>query len=39
LRGEVNEVQIPGTKIDLWRPLLDTLNLGRAKRQRIVSSS
>ena len=25
LRGEVNEVQIPGTKIDLWRPLLDTL--------------
>ena len=26
LRGEVNEVQIPGTKIDLWRPLLDTLH-------------
>jgi hypothetical protein len=25
LRGEVNEVQILGTKIDLWRPLLDTL--------------
>ena len=29
LRGEVNEVQIPGTKIDLWRPLLDTLHMTR----------
>ena len=27
IEGEVNEVQIPGTKIDLWRPLLDTLVL------------
>ena len=33
LRGEVNEVQIPGTKIDLWRPLLDTLAKGDAKKQ------
>jgi hypothetical protein len=30
LRGEVNEVQILGTKIDLWRPLLDTLAQGFA---------
>ena len=30
LRGEVNEVQIPGTKIDLWRPLLDTLSISSA---------
>ena len=33
LRGEVNEVQIPGTKIDLWRPLLDTLRFAQQETQ------
>ena len=35
LRGEVNEVQIPGTKIDLWRPLFRHPSLDRRHIQKM----